>query len=338
MTNQYSYEDSFANVKVEAPKKKIAESNISSAAKVYMLSRTQEDGAVRGYRNGNNNGQKYMTGEDFVTYFQKRGRVGSRPENVAKSTVSSSEIYRSRPDDAKISKSKSAPKKENRPAYGAPNVAETIKIYRPEDKKPVTRRESVKLANDDDDVKIYVPSSGSASKTVINDSKTVKFSARRPSMDSTATFTRVASSKMDRIKKVAGEWMPAEEIVNVKKEKKSRPFSRMILAIAGTALSLMLIVSGSVLISGASRDVKKLEKELNQLKAEENDLELELEMKNDVNVLRTRATDELGMIRKEYVEANYLDTRGSDSIEAYEKEEEENVGIAAILSAFGLAD
>ena len=48
MTNQYSYEDSFANVKVEAPKKKIAESNISSAAKVYMLSRTQEDGTVIG--------------------------------------------------------------------------------------------------------------------------------------------------------------------------------------------------------------------------------------------------------------------------------------------------
>ena len=87
-----------------------------------------------------------------------------------------------------------------------------------------------------------------------------------------------------------------------------------------------------------SKQRQKLEKELNQLKAEENDLSLELEMKNDVNLLRTRATDELGMIRKEYVEANYLDTRGNDAIEAYEEEDKENVGIAAILSAFGLAD
>ena len=70
MTNQYSYAETFAKTKVEAPKKKIAESNISSAAKVYMLSRTQEDGTVSGYRNGNNTGQRYMTGEDFVTYFQ----------------------------------------------------------------------------------------------------------------------------------------------------------------------------------------------------------------------------------------------------------------------------
>lgn len=334
MTNQYSYEDSFADVKVEAPKKKIAESNISSAAKVYMLSRTHDDGVVRSYRNGIDNGQKYMTGEDFVTYFQRREKVESKRENVVKSTVSSSEIYRSRPENAKVSKPKSAPKRDARPAYGAPNVAETIKIYRPEANKPQAMRDTVKMADiEDDDVKIYVPGSG-ASKPAVNDSATKKFSSKKYMSDGTAPFNKVST----KIKKVADEWAPSEEIVKVKNKKKSRPFSRMILAVAGTVLSLMLIVSGSVLISGASRDVKKLEKELNQLKAEENDLALELEMKNDVNVLRTRATDELGMIRKEYVEANYLDTRGSDSIEAYEEEEKENVGIAAILSAFGLAD
>ena len=338
MTNQYSYEDSFANVKVEAPKKKIAESNISSAAKVYMLSRTQEDGAVRGYRNGNHNGQKYMTGEDFVTYFQKRGSVDFKRENVVKSTVCSSEIYRSRPDDAKVSKPKSAPKKTSKAAYGAPNVEETIKIYRPDANKPQMKRENVKFAGDDDDIKIYVPNSSDPSKIIINDSKTVKFASQMHKSDATAPFNRVGSSKISKIKQAADEWMPSEEIVNAKKSKKSKPFSRMILAVAGTALSLMLIVGGSVLISGASRDVKKLEKELNQLRAEENGLALELEMKNDVNVLRTRATDELGMIRKEYVEANYLDTRGSDSIEVYDEKENENVGIAAILSAFGLAD
>lgn len=334
MTNQYSYEDSFANVKVEVPKKKIAESNISSAAKVYMLSRTQEDGAVRGYRNGIDNGQKYMTGEDFVTYFQKRGRVESRRENVVKSTTSTSEIYRSRPDDVKTSRPvNKAPRREAKPAYGAPNVEETIKIYKPEAEKPQARREAVKFSTvEDDDVKIYVP--GGGAKPAINDNETKKFKSKKYMIDSTTSFARVGS----KIKKVAGEWAPGEEIVNVKKKKKSRPFSRMMLAVAGTALSLMLIVSGSVLISGASRDVKKLEKELNQLKAEENDLSLELEMKNDVNLLRTRATDELGMIRKEYVEANYLDTRGNDAIEAYEEEDKENVGIAAILSAFGLAD
>ena len=147
--------------------------------------------------------------------------------------------------------------------------------------------------------------------------------------------------QFSNIKKLADDWLPEDKIVDVKKtdkEKKSRPVSKMILAIAGTLVSLMLIVSGSVLISGASREVKELENELHKLEAAENELNLELEMKNDVNVLLDRATDELGMIRKEYVDANYLDTDGNDSIKVHEDEEDEKVGLAAILSAFGFFD
>ena len=59
-------------------------------------------------------------------------------------------------------------------------------------------------------------------------------------------------------------------------------------------------------------------------------------MKNDINVLREKATNELGMIRKEYVDALYLDVSGHDSIEAFENENDKNVGISAILSAFGI--
>ena len=74
MTNQYSYAESFSGMATELPKKKIAESNISSAAKVYMLSRMQKDNGAGEYRHGNDNGQKYMTSEDFVTYFRSRGK------------------------------------------------------------------------------------------------------------------------------------------------------------------------------------------------------------------------------------------------------------------------
>ena len=112
----------------------------------------------------------------------------------------------------------------------------------------------------------------------------------------------------------------------------------MVLAVAGTAVSLMLIVSGSVLLSGADSSVKDLQRELRELEEQENRLSMELEMKNDVNLIRDKATEELGMIRKEYVEANYLDMSGEDGIELHEQEEKKNVGIAAILSAFGLTD
>ena len=184
---------------------------------------------------------------------------------------------------------------------------------------------------EDDDVKIYVPRSAKTE----SGSDTVRFNA--VNTGTTSSFAKTGT--FSKIKKAADEWLPEDEIVKSEKKKKStRPFSKMILAVVGTAVSLMLIVSGSVLMSGANRDVKSLERELNQLKATENQLELELEMKNDVNVLRTRAIEELGMIRKEYVEASYLNTRGEDEILVHEQPEEENVGFAAILSAFGLAD
>ena len=106
---------------------------------------------------------------------------------------------------------------------------------------------------------------------------------------------------------------------------------------AGVAVSLMLIVSGSVLMSGANREVKELENELKQLEKTEEQLILELEMKNDVNVLRDRASGDLGMIRKEYVDANYLGNAGMDGIEVFEDEnDDKGVGISAILSAFGI--
>ena len=341
MTNQYSYAESFSGSKVEAPKKKIPELNISSAAKVYMLSRMQEDGAVRGYRNGNDNGQKYMTGEDFVTYFQSRGKAPDRPENVAKSTVSTAEIYRSRPSENQPVKENTDrySKAHSKATYGGPNVSESIKIYRPAAKKAQTEPDAKAFADNDDDVKIYIPNSKPSANMEISDAKTVRFVPQKPNRGETAVFKKVSPAKLSKIKKMADEWLPEDKIVNAKKEKKSaRPFSRMILAVAGTAISLMLIVSGSVMMSGANREVKDLENELHELKASENDLGLELEMKNDVNVLRNRATEDLGMIRKEYVEANYLDVSGSDGIEVHEKEEEKDLGIAAILSAFGLAD
>ena len=314
MTNQYSYVDSFSAKKTDLPKKKIAESNISSAAKVYMLSRMRDDNAANTYRNGNHNGQKYMTGEDFITYFQNRGKAEVRSENVAKRTTSNAEIYRSRvapaqkETTARYQRSFSSP---------TPAAATTAKIRKPVVKP--TDSDTRMFDAIEEDVKIYTPGAS--------------VSANHSS--DTSDFKKANSSK---IKKFADEWMPEDKIVNVKPVKKNRrSFSGMVVAIAGVAASLMLIVSGSVLMSGANSEIKDLENELGKLTAVEKDLEAELEMKNDVNMLLDRATGELGMIRKEYVEANYLDAKGSDRVEIHE-DEEKDIGISAILSAFGIGN
>ena len=319
MTNQYSYVDSFSANKPELPKKRIAESNISSAAKVYMLSRMREDGAATEYRNGNHNGQKYMTGEDFITYFQSRGKTVARPENVAKRTSSDAEIYRSRPSTVNQKETTASYRKTyTRPT---PNVVDSVKIRKPEAK--MESSDTRMFGKIEDDVKIYTPGASKASSGM--------------AYEGTAVFNKTNEASTSKIKKITSEWMPEDKIVNVKSKRSGpRSFSGMILAIAGVAVSLMLIVSGSVLMSGASREVKDLENELDGLSATQKNLEAELEIKNDVNVLLDRATGELGMIRKEYVEANYLDSKGSDKVEA--NEEKKEVGIAAILSAFGIGN
>ena len=38
----------------------------------------QKENAVNGYRSGNDNGQKYMTSEDFVTYFRSRESISDK--------------------------------------------------------------------------------------------------------------------------------------------------------------------------------------------------------------------------------------------------------------------
>ncbi len=317
MTNQYSYVDSFSAKKPELPKKKIAESNISSAAKVYMLSRMKEDGAANTYRNGSHNGQRYMTGEDFVTYFQNRGKTEVRSENVAKRTSSNAEIYRSR--SASVSQKETTANYKKTYTKPTPNVVESVKIRKPD--PDATRM----FGAVEEDVKIYKPGAAKTSNKITE--------------DETSVFKKANSSKREKIKKMADEWLPEDKIVNVKskKNKRSRSFPGMIIAVAGVVVSLMLIVSGSVLMSGVNGEIKDLENELGELSAVEKGLEAELEMKNDVNVLLDKATGELGMIRKEYVEANYLDAKGDNRVEAND-EEEKNVGIAAILSAFGFGN
>ena len=147
---------------------------------------------------------------------------------------------------------------------------------------------------------------------------------------------RSTPKRSERIKTAAREWFPEEKIVNVQTKRSPRRMVRTAAAIAGVALSLMMIVGGSVLVSDANREAKELESELRALEIQRNELSLELDMKNDITLLRDKAVNELGMIRGEYVDAKYLDVGGNDSIQVYEDEDDKNVGIGAILSAFGI--
>ena len=317
MTNQYSYAEDFVNTRPEASQKKTATPNISSAAKVYMLSRAQKENVTNSYRSGSDNGQKYMTSEDFVTYF--RNRQNSTSENVqrvaayenARNAKAMSSVNDNRPGDILRSASGAMPTRENveRSRGNRPNVSEAVRI----------NKSGAKLS--DERVKIYTPKSNSNGKKSFE----------------TRVFSTIDREKLEKIKTVANDWLPKDEIVEVKRTKKDRKLPKIFLGLAGVAISLMLIVTGSVMLSDATRDVKQLENELRALRETENELKLELDMKNDVNVLRERATLELGLISKEYVEAGNLNAGGSDSIKAHADESaDDKIGFSTILSAFGI--
>lgn len=318
MTNQYSYAEDFANKIPEVSHKKTATPNISSAAKIYMMTRMQKENAANNYRSGNNNGQKYMTSEDFVTYFRSRQdastvKAKSTPAQNAKSAPGAKQMSsakENKPGEILRSASGQMPTRENvaRNPQPRPNVTEAIRI----------NKSAPSRANAKEDVKIYVPS------------------VKAKKNFETRVFSAINPENIDRIKTVANDWMPKEEIVSAKPVKKDRSFKGMILGIAGVAISLMLIVSGSVMLNDATREVKELENEVREMQREEELLQLELDMKNDVNVLRDKATTELGMIDKEYVEACYLNTMGADSIQSYERAHPDGIGFSTILSAFGI--
>ena len=311
MTNQYSYAGDFVSAKPEVSQKKTEASNISSAAKIYMMNRMQKENAASQYRSGNNNGQKYMTSEDFVTYFRNRqgdGNVSARPLTEAPAKKQMSSVKESKPGEIIRSASGQMPTRENvaRPQY-RPNITEAVKI----NKTPT--RTSAK-----EDVKIYTPS------------------VKAKKNFETRVFSAIQTGNVERIKAVANDWMPKEEIVKAKHTRKDGSFRKAFLGIAGVAVSLMLIVTGSVMLNDASREVKRLENEYRSLETKAEMLRVELDMKNDINLIRDRATTELGMIDKEYVEARYLNTMGNDEIQLYDSPSKDGIGLSTILSAFGI--
>jgi hypothetical protein len=96
-----------------------------------------------------------------------------------------------------------------------------------------------------------------------------------------------------------------------------------------------LIVGGSVLVGNASGEVGTLNSRISVLEAEEADLQGKLDLKCNVSDIEADAK-ELGMIKRQYADQEYLTVNNGEEITIYEKNEDENVGFAALLAAFGI--
>jgi len=94
----------------------------------------------------------------------------------------------------------------------------------------------------------------------------------------------------------------------------SFPVSIVLIALLFTFL-ILAIVTTSVQISEVTREKSALERSYNSLVADENELRMLLETRDDLRVVEEVATEELGMVKKDQVQRYYLSSFKEDKIE-----------------------
>lgn len=136
-------------------------------------------------------------------------------------------------------------------------------------------------------------------------------------------------------KKLFCKWFPIERAEGRTEGVRARfPVSAMA-GIAVFAISMSLIVGGSVMVGDASAEVGKLDSQIALLEAEQADLEGKLDLKYTADQIEADAK-ELGMVKRQYADNEYISINDEDEINIYDDEKDENIGLSALLSAFGL--
>lgn len=136
------------------------------------------------------------------------------------------------------------------------------------------------------------------------------------------------------VKEIAEKWFPAEPKEGRSVGEKFRFPVSAVGSMAAVALSLGLVVGGSVMIGSASSEIGMLNSEISHLEAQQTELQSSLDLKYNIQDIEKDAKS-LGMINKEYADKAYIDVAEDEEIEIYEQEES-NIGFSALLNALGI--
>ena len=137
-----------------------------------------------------------------------------------------------------------------------------------------------------------------------------------------------------RIETFRSKWFPVEPKEGREVGTKFKFPAKAIGNMAAFALSLGLIISGSVMMGSARGEIGRLNGEISKLKTEQTELQSQLDLKYNIQDIEADAKA-LGMINNEYADKSYLEVADDEEIEIFEQEEEK-VGFAALLSAIGI--
>lgn len=143
------------------------------------------------------------------------------------------------------------------------------------------------------------------------------------------------ATALSAVKEWKERWLPTERKEGRTERTKFRFPAAAASGIAVFAVSLGLIVGGSVMLGNASGEVGELNSTIAALEAKQSELQGKLDLKYNVDEIE-RDAKSLGMIKRQYADSEYLTVSGEEEIIIYEDGEDENMGLAALLASFGI--
>lgn len=140
----------------------------------------------------------------------------------------------------------------------------------------------------------------------------------------------------DRVIALAKDWLQPDDPALRRRGQAQRIPVSVISVLVVVAVSLMLIVSSSVMVAGAKREVSALGDEVDVL-AKEAELATD-RFEASINYLDIYqiATERYGMIPSSFANSMYVDQNKQNTIENFENDGEATVGLSTLLSAIGI--
>ena len=143
---------------------------------------------------------------------------------------------------------------------------------------------------------------------------------QRSSAQSSRGMVRTESDSKEghlaRFSALIKEWFPVESREGRVNGAKFRVPVSVLSGMAVFALSLGLIVSGSVMVGSASGELGRQKSEIAQLELQQADLQGKLDLKYNVNDIEEEAK-QLGMIKRQYADGEYLKVNNGEEITIY---------------------
>ena len=137
-----------------------------------------------------------------------------------------------------------------------------------------------------------------------------------------------------KIKERLPVWFNTQK-ADISAEKRRFPLSAFA-SIAAIAASLMLIVTSSIMVTRSEDELSLLKREVDLMASEVAEMRSDMNVDTDLLEIRRVAIEEYGMVEEEYLKTDYISLQPEETVEAFEEERSDKIGIGALLSAIGI--